>query len=37
MILYSGKVKDMTRKEIWLAWHFGRPIELLEATDFNLN
>ncbi len=37
MRLYSGKVKDMTYKELWLAWYFGRPIELLEAVDFDLN
>ena len=37
MILFKGKIKDLTYKELWLAWHFGRPIELLEAVDFSTN
>jgi len=37
MILFKGKVKDMTFKELWLAWYFGRPIERLEAIDFSVN
>ncbi len=37
MILYNGKAKDMTFKELWLAWKFGRPIERLESVDFSQN
>ena len=37
MILYRGKAKHMTFKELWLSWNFGRPVERLEAVDFNLN
>ena len=37
MILYIGKAKNMTFKELWLSWNFGRPVERLEAVDFNLN
>ena len=37
MILYKGKAKGMTNKELWLAWKFGRPIENLEAVDFSRN
>ena len=37
MILYKGKAKDMTYKELFLAWYFGRLIEPLETTDFMLN
>lgn len=37
MILFRGKVKDLTYKELWLAWYFGRPIELLETGDFSKN
>ena len=37
MILYIGKAKNMTLKEIWLCWKFGRLVELVEATDFGRN
>lgn len=37
MILFKGKIKNLTYKELWLAWHFGRPIEPLEAVDFCKN
>ena len=37
MILYNGKMKDMTFKELWMMWNFGRTVEKLEAGDFNLN
>lgn len=37
MILYKGKVKNLTYKELWLSWYFGRSIELLEAIDFSKN
>ena len=37
MILFKGKVKDMTFKELWLSWYFGRLIEPLEAIDFGKN
>ena len=37
MILFKGKAKNMTFKELCLAWHFGRPIEPLEAMDFSPN
>ncbi len=37
MILYKGKAKNMTLKELWLMWKFGRPIELLEEVDFSGN
>lgn len=36
-LLYIGKVKDMTLKELWLLWRFGRKIELLEDADFSRN
>lgn len=36
-ILYIGKAKDMTLKELWLVWRFGRKIEPLESVDFNRN
>ncbi len=34
MILYNGKSKNLTQKEIILAWYFGRLIEQLETEDF---
>ena len=34
MILFTGKAKDMTRKEISLTWYFGRP---LKVTEINKN
>ena len=37
MTLYISKAKNMTFKELWLMWNFGRPVERLEAVDFNLN
>jgi len=37
MILYSGKAKDMTFKELWMRWYYGRPVELLETVDFTKN
>ncbi len=37
MILYNGKAKNMTRKEIWLVWYFGRITEPLEPGDFSRN
>lgn len=37
MILYSGKAKNMTYKELYLAWHYGRPVERLEPCDFCKN
>ena len=37
MILYSGKAKNLSYKELWMAWNFGRPIELLESIDFGEN
>ena len=37
MLLYSGKAKHMTYKELWLSWYFGRPIEQLESVDFYKN
>lgn len=35
MVLYNGKAKGLTRKEIWLAWKFGRLAEQLESCDFS--
>lgn len=37
MILYIGKAKGLTFKELFLAWYFGRLVEPLEATDFSRN
>ncbi len=37
MIYYIGKAKDMTSKELWLVWNYGRLIALLEAVDFSRN
>ena len=37
MIIYNGKAKDMTFKELWMAWNFGRIIPLVEAVDFSKN
>ncbi len=37
MLIFIGKVKDMTFKELCLTWYFGRPIELLEDIDFGRN
>jgi hypothetical protein len=37
MILFIGKVRDLTFRELWLAWNFGRLIERLEAIDFSKN
>ena len=31
---YFGKVKDLTFKELYLCFYYGRKIEQLEATDF---
>jgi len=31
---YIGKAKDLTWKEMYLLWHYGRKIEILEAVDF---
>lgn len=36
-IAYIGKAKNMTLKEIWLCYTFGRPVEPIEAEDFNRN
>jgi len=36
-IAYIGKAKNITLKEIWLFWRFGRKIELLEDVDFCKN
>ncbi len=36
-ILYIGKTKDMTLKELWLVWKFGRKIETIESVDVNRN
>ena len=36
-IFYIEKVKDMTPKEMWLFWRFGRKIEPLEDVDFCRN
>lgn len=37
MLLYRGKSKGLTRKEIMLAWQYGRLIEQLEPCDFSKN
>lgn len=37
ILLYIGKAKDLTYKELWLLLHFGRPVEPLEETDFSRN
>ncbi len=37
MILFAGKAKNMTFRELWLTWHFGRLIERLESVDFSAN
>ncbi len=38
MIIYIGKARGLTFREIWLAWvKFSRPIEKLEAVDFSRN
>ncbi len=37
MLLYKGKNKGLTRKEIMLAWFYGRRIEPLEPCDFSKN
>jgi len=37
MLLYSGKARDLTFKELFLTWYFGRLIERLEAEDFEAN
>jgi len=37
MLIYIGKFKDLTLKELWLLIKFGRPIEKLEAIDFSRN
>lgn len=34
---YIGKAKNMTPKETWLFWRFGRKIEPLEDVDFGRN
>ncbi len=36
-IAYIGKFKDMSLKELWLFWRFGRKIEPLEDVDFCKN
>jgi hypothetical protein len=35
--VYKGKARDLTFKEMWMLWHFGRKIELLEDVDFCWN
>ncbi len=37
MIIFNGKAKDLTFKELCLAWYFGRLIERLESIDFSKN
>ncbi len=37
MVLYRGKAKGLTFKEVILAWKFGRLIEPLEPCDFGKN
>lgn len=34
---YKGKLKDLTPKELWMLWHFGRKVEALEDVDFSRN
>ncbi len=36
-VVYRGKAKDLTLKEIWLLYKFGRRTENLEDTDFSRN
>ena len=36
-VVYHGKAKDLTLKELWLLYKFGRRTENLETTDFNKN
>ena len=35
--VFIGKAKDMTLKEIYFQFYFGRKIELLEGRDFSQN
>lgn len=37
MIIYSGKAKYMTSKELYFRYYFGRLLELLESVDFCRN
>ncbi len=37
MIIYIGKARNLTYKELWLIWKFGRPVETLEPIDFSGN
>ena len=35
--MFSMKAKDISLKEIWLQWKFGRKIEPLEPGDFSMD
>ncbi len=37
MIIFKGKVRNMTFKELCLAWYLGRLIETIELVDFSKN
>ncbi len=37
MILFKGKLKNMTPKELFLAWYYGRLIERIESCDVGRN
>ena len=37
MILFRGKERDLTFKELWMIWNFGRLIEQFEAVGFSVN
>ncbi len=37
MILFNGKLKNLTPKELFLAWNYGRLVERIESADFGRN
>ena len=36
-VIYHVMAKDLTLKELWLLYKFGRRTENLEGTDFSKN